>query len=259
MERPRRATHSKRREPVEDHGDGGDDRPEVEPDEVWDDERQAEEDRQPRPAQVVRIADETHRMLRRRLHRLQQRSRVGARVDVGDEQRVCAHLRPVTDAVRAGVAQPPRHAPEHERREPAEHRARAGQQASAAEARVVPRRSRTAAAAEGAERETDPASQQGAEHQCGNREDDPKQRLPARLPLRLLGQLHVDRVRARFPGESRLRVGGEVEVRTQVDAVADVRAEEAVQPHRRLADDERREPVEDRGRAGRGSTRGKTR
>ena len=62
------------------------DRPEREPDQVRERKQQAEEDGHARAAQIVRVADEVHRMLRRPLDAREHRRRVGVRISVGDEQ-----------------------------------------------------------------------------------------------------------------------------------------------------------------------------
>src|SRR4051794_1224204 len=246
VEGARRPAHDQRGEPVEDPDEEGRVAPEVEPDVVRDEERQTEEDGQPRAAQVVRLTDEVHGMRGRPRGGLEHRRRVAVRVAIGEEERVRAYLGAVADPIGAGVTEPARHPPGDERCEPAEKGADPGEQPAAPEVPAVA--VRAAAAATGGEttdRDAEPAAEERTDDECRDPQDQPQQRLPPRLSLGLLRQDDVDRILARLAHEARIGVAEEVEVGAQVHRVADVPAEEAMEPAWRLPHEERGEPVED--------------
>src|SRR2546430_15800075 len=76
---------------------------------------------------------------------LEHRRRVAVRVPVGEEERVRAYLGAVADPVGAGVAEPARHPPGDERREPAEEGADPCEEPAASEVPAVAVRAAAAA------------------------------------------------------------------------------------------------------------------
>ena len=242
VQRLRRAAGEERDDAIGDTREQRGDAPEPEPDEVGDREQEAEEGGQPRaPAVVGQLeSDRVRRQLPGRADRL----RVGIRIALGEEQAIGIRLGGVADAVGAKVAQPERHPPGRERREPAE---------QAADGRDAADRGKPAPAAPppvgalpGAAPGMEARAEDPGEDQRRQREQDPKCDRPAPLRLRPRGQRHVDGVPglAREPG---IRVRDEEHVPGQVGHVADVAAEEPVQRLGQAAGDEGGEPARDRG------------
>src|SRR5689334_17644409 len=187
-----------------------------------------------------------HRMPRRPRNGLEHARRVAVRVTLGEKERVRTHLSAIADPVSARVAKPARHLPGDERREPAEKRTDSGEHATPREATFT---AAGAASPVAGEEKTDwdaePAAERRTDRQRRDREHDPEQDRPPALRLRLSGQDDVDRILARLADKARIRVSDEIEIRAQVHAVADVRAEEAMEQARWPAHEQRREPVED--------------
>ncbi len=199
-------------------------------------EQQAECDHQPGAATVV-VELEANRM-RRQAPRGAERVRVGVRIPVGEQQQVRVGLRRVADAVGAQVAQPVRHPPEGDRREPAEETANncdtrkaAGPGLAGSVARV-----RAAAAAGG------PAQHPGKDERGHGKEETEPDRPPALRCRRR--DLHVDGVPGR-PRESWIGIRRHRDVRAEMRHVADVHREEVMQPVRQPPLHQRHEPGDD--------------
>ena len=240
MQRRRGPAGEKRHEPLDGRGEEREDRPEEQPDEVRDRKRQTEEDGDAGPPQVLGVTDEVDRMRRRPRQLGEERGRVGVRVAVGDEQDVGEELRLVAEGVAAGIPEPARHPAGRERGEPAEER---GDRADPGRLRG---RRGVAALAGGTRKAVTGARERRGDCEGGDREDEPEERAPARLRRRLGRQAHVDGVEARLADELGVGVRDEVEVGEDVGRVADVGAEEAVEPTRERACREHGEPARDR-------------
>ena len=95
----RRLARGQRREPVQDRGEESRDAPQHEPDEVRQEEKEAEEDGQARAAQVV---VERRAVTRRGFSGIDGRrlGRVGVRVAIGEEEEVAPGLRAVAESRR---------------------------------------------------------------------------------------------------------------------------------------------------------------
>ena len=172
---------------------------------------------------------------------------VGARIDVGDEEQVRAHLRRVRDPVRGEVAEAARRASLGDRREPREKRGRGGETAGARSDRpggrgVVGARPRRVA-------EPHASSDRGGKQQRGEREEEPAAgRFVATAAARRRVRRRWVAVAAAEPRPGR---GRDVEVAAHLHGVPDVVGDEALQRRRRAALEDERDPEDDRDERGR--------
>jgi hypothetical protein len=142
------------------------------------------------------------------------------RVGAGDEEEVAVGLGHVAQGKGAGVAQAQRHAAGEERCEPAKESDDVG------------------------ERDIDAGDDQGRERQQQAEEDG-----PAVLAL-AVGDAQLYRVAPHRSREAGKGVADQVDVGADVELVAQVGGEEAVQRFGGGAGDEGRDPVDDRGKQG---------
>ena len=229
-------------DPSGDRDDDDSDRPEEQPDDVGDREKEAEEDGEPGPLEVVGH-DQPDGMLGKLAVRLGE-LRIGGRIARSEQKEVGTGLRRVPDRERGEVTQPARRASTYEDREPCEE---GGHRCDATDRRDVPphrllaaaRRRRPRALPRRAARES--AAESRREEQRRQCEHEAKEASPATLAHRRV-DLDVDRV-VLLNAEPRIRIGGEEHVRAHLRRVPDVRRDEVVRALRNLALDEDREPV----------------
>ena len=245
MERVRDASGDQRRHPGDENDEEDGDRPQQDPDDVWDREEETEHDGEPRPLEVVGH-DHADGMLREHRVRLGE-LRIGGRIARREQEEVRPGLCRVAERERDEVAQPARRASADEDREPGEQR---GCGRDAADRRHVPpvrvlaaaRRCRPRPLARRAACE--PAAERGREQERRKREDEPEEASPATLADGRV-DLHVDRVVLLDP-EPRIRVRCEEHVRAHLGRIADVRRDEVVRALGHLALHEHCEPVHER-------------
>jgi hypothetical protein len=223
VKRARHAADHERRDPREEERGRRERRPHGQPEEVRHAERQPKQHEQARTLECVFDLDRDR--MRRKLGLGVGPARRGVRVPVGEEEQVRRRLAAVADRIRGRVAEPARHLAEREAGEPAE---QGDDERQAAEPRA----------------ERDRPAEGRHEGERGNREDEPERDVEAPLRPRWV-DLEVDRVRP-SPAEARIRIRREEEVGREVDRVARVRREEAVQGARHSPEDDRRQPGRDR-------------
>ena len=174
---PRRqeVVQCRRHAPRAEHGNPGDDdgqdrehAPQREPDQVWDREQESEEDGEPRALDVVGEleSDRVRRQFRERQHPVG----VARRILVGDEQQVAERLCHVPDAVGGQVSEAAGRAATHDRRKPREERRCRSDSSDARPGRPI------RAGVPGSEPrhipECRPATEDGGEDECGERQHD---------------------------------------------------------------------------------------
>ena len=242
MEWIREAPEDEREDPPDDHGEEGRDRPQCEPDEVRDREKEPEEDRESRPLEVV-VHHDPNRVLRKLGVRLCER-RVRRRVARREKEEVRPGLRGVAERERDQVAKPTGRISARDDREPREERR---SRRDAAHRRCVEpegllvsaRRRRRRALAGRTGREA--AAEHCREEECRDCKEQPEEASPPSLAHGRV-DLDVDGI-VLLNAEPRIRVRREEHVRADLRRVADVARDEVMEAVRHLRLDQHGEPV----------------